>query len=121
MDGKSLDFSFAHMGVNLADEAEAKKCVTLMSTLFGLAQNPANESSGASFTGTDIEWMKSTGYGTHGHIGIATSDLPAAKAYLEEQGVSFIAGSEKYFPDGRLLVIYADLEIGGFAVHLMQK
>ena len=73
------------------------------------------------FTGTRIEWMKKPGRGAHGHIALATADLPAARRYLEEKGFTFDDASAKYLPDGRVLVLYANEEIGGFAIHLMQK
>ena len=57
----------------------------------------------------------------HGYIAIATSDLPAARAYLEEKGFAFDDSSVKRFPDGRILVIYSREEIGGCAIHLMQR
>lgn len=47
--------------------------------------------------------------------------LPAARRYLEEKGFSFDEESIKHFSDGRVLVIYAKEQIGGFAIHLMQK
>ena len=89
--------------------------------MFRLAVNPAKESADARFTGTQIEWMKAPGCGEHGHIALATGDLPAARRYLEEKGFAFDEDSVKRFPDGRILVIYARQQIGGFAIHLMQK
>lgn len=65
--------------------------------------------------------MKAPGRGEHGHIALATGDLPAARRYLEEKGFAFDEDSVKRFPDGRILVIYAKQQIGGFAIHLMQK
>lgn len=65
--------------------------------------------------------MKAPGRGRCGHIALATADLPAARAYLEEKGFLFDEDSIKRMPDGRILVIYARQEIGGFAIHLMQK
>ena len=82
---------------------------------------PAKESADARFTGTQIEWMKKPGRGEHGHLALATADLPAARRYLEEKGFSFDEESIKHFSDGRVLVIYAKEQIGGFAIHLMQK
>lgn len=115
------DFEIVHLGVNCPDAAAAEACAGRFEALFSLAVNPAKESADARFTGTQIEWMKAPGRGTHGHIALATADLPAARAYLEERGFSFDEASIKRFPDGRILVIYANEEIGGFAIHLMQK
>ena len=65
--------------------------------------------------------MKVPGRGRNGHIALATSDLPAARQYLEKKGFAFDDASIKRMEDGRILVIYAKQEIGGFAIHLMQK
>ena len=55
----------------------------------------------------------------------ATATAPTryrrGRAYLEEKGFLFDDGSIKRFPDGRILVIYSKSEIGGFAIHLMQR
>ena len=115
------DFEIAHVGINTGNEPDAVAGAAAFENLFGLAFNPAKESEDARFTGTQIEWLKKPGRGTHGHIAIATSDLPAARAYLEEKGFAFDDDSVKYFPDGRILVIYSKEEIGGFAIHLLQK
>ena len=115
------DFEIAHIGVNCADAAQAERCAEQFAVLFQLAVNPPKESADARFTGTQIEWMKAPGRGEHGHMALATGDLPAARRYLEEKGFAFDEDSVKRFPDGRILVIYAKQQIGGFAIHLMQK
>lgn len=115
------DFEVVHIGVNCENEIQAVDCAGRFEDLFSLAVNPTKESPDARFTGTSIEWLKRPGRGTHGHIALATSDLPAAREYLEGKGYHFDDSSVKYFPDGRILVIYAEEEIGGFAIHLLQK
>lgn len=115
------DFEVVHLGVNVGSEEGASACADQFEALFSLPRNPAKESAGACFTGTQIEWMKTPGRGTHGHIALATSDLPAARAYLEQKGFAFDDSTVKYYPDGRIMVIYSVSEIGGFAIHLMQK
>lgn len=115
------DFEIAHVGVNCENEAEAVRCAEQFALLFNLAVNPAKESADARFTGTRIEWLKKPGRGKHGHIALATADLPGARDYLEERGFAFDDDSIKRFPDGRILVIYSRQEIGGFAIHLLQK
>ena len=102
------DFEIAHIGVNCADAAQAERCAEQFAVLFQLAVNPAKESADARFTGTQIEWMKANGRGENGHIDLDTSNNHASL-------------SVKRFPDGRILVIYAKQQIGGFAIHLMQK
>lgn len=115
------DFEIVHVGVNCENAAEAEQCAEQFATLFRLAVNPAKESADARFTGTQIEWMKAPGRGRNGHIALATADLPVARQYLEEKGFAFDDDSIKRMEDDRILVIYAKQEIGGFAIHLMQK
>ena len=115
------DFEIVHVGVNCAGAEEATACARRFEALFGLTVNPDKDSPDACFTETQIEWMKAPGRGEHGHLALATSDLPAARRYLEEKGFSFDEDSIKRFEDGRILVIYAREQIGGFAVHLMQR
>ena len=79
------DFEIAHIGVNCADAAQAERCAEQFAFLFQLAVNPAKESADARFTGTQIEWMKAPGRGEHGHIALATGDLPAAHTAESEQ------------------------------------
>ena len=119
--GFTPDFQLAHVGVNCADEAEAAASADRFAALFGLARDPAREGPGSCYTGAELEWMKSPGPGRHGHIALSTGDLPGARAWLEEKGFAFDESTAKYFPDGRMLVIYAKEEIGGFAIHLMQR
>ena len=115
------DFEVVHIGINCADEAQAVSGASHFAELFAIPINPAKESADASFNGTSVEWLKKPGRGTHGHISLATSDLPAAREYLEKKGFLFDDSSIKRFPDGRILVIYAKEELGGFAIHLQQK
>lgn len=114
-------FEIAHIGVNCENDVQARQCAEWFANWFGLALNPQKESADACFTGTQIEWMKVPGRGRCGHIALATEDLPAARRYLEKKGVRFDDNSVKFTKDGRILVIYAEQEFGGFAVHLLQK
>lgn len=108
-------FSFAHVGINSKDDAEAKKTAGLFE-LFGFA---AKEGNSSIFNSTIVEVMKSPFRGTNGHIGLKCWNIERALAYLEQfgfKGVEETAKREK----GKLSVIYLDKEIGGFAVHLVK-
>ena len=115
------DFQLVHLGVNCAGEAEASACAGRFAALFAIPRNPAKEGAGSCYSGTQIEWMRGPGPGTHGHLALSTADLPGARAWLEERGVAFDDASAKYFPDGRMMVIYLREQFGGFAVHLLQR
>lgn len=112
------DFTISHLGVNCENEEEAMKFAGFFESIFGL---PKKDGPDSVFTQDVIEWMKKPSYGTKGHIGLATSDLPKAKAYLENAGFEFDEKSAKYAPDGSVLVIYSKAEIAGFSLHLLQR
>jgi 2-dehydro-3-deoxyphosphogluconate aldolase/(4S)-4-hydroxy-2-oxoglutarate aldolase len=59
--------------------------------------------------------------GKNGHIAIQTNYIDRAIFHLEQQGYSFNEESKKNDKNGKLVAIYLKDEIGGFAVHLVQK
>lgn len=118
---EELDIKLGHMGINVSSAEEARSCVDLMASLFGLAENKAKDTAGACFTGAEIEWLKGGGHGKYGHFSISTTDLPKARTYFESQGVVFDDASIKYAPDGKIDIIYATTEIAGYAWHLLQR
>jgi len=113
-----LGFELRHIGVNCADEAAADAVASRYDELFGFAKKTGNNSI---FAGIEVEAMKKIGRGANGHIAIGTNSVARAKNYLESvKKVSFIEDSA-VVKDGKLTAIYLDEEIGGFAVHLVQK
>lgn len=112
------EYSLAHIGINAANEDEARKAAELFCTIFGFELKPGNSSI---FAGGGIEVMKEPYLGKNGHIAIGTPDVAAAKAELEARGYTFREDTAKHKPDGRLNAIYLTEEIGGFAVHLVGK
>lgn len=112
------EYSLAHIGINAANEEEARKAAELFCTVFGFQLKPGNSSI---FAGSGIEVMKAPYLGKNGHIAIGTPDVAAAKAELEARGYKFLEDTAKHKPDGRLNAIYLADEIGGFAVHLVGK
>lgn len=113
-----LDFGLRHVGINSKDEEESSATASLFERIFGLKKE---DRGGAYFAGEIIEVMKKPFYGVHGHIAISTADAGCAARYLESCGVKLNWNSAGYNPDGRLRVVYLQDEIGGFAVHILQK
>lgn len=107
-----LGFSLAHVGVNCASEAEAEQTAKMFCTLFGLEYKPGNSSI---FAGGAVECMKESGRGKCGHIAIGTNNLDRAIYHLGRQGIEVDESSRK--PKA----IYLKQEVGGFAIHLMQR
>ncbi len=112
-----LGFELKHVGINCKDEAEADGVAEAFSKLLGFEKKPGNSSI---FSGTAVEVMKSQGLGANGHIAIGTNYLDRAINYLESQGYEFDMSTAKYKND-KMTAVYLKGEIGGFAVHLVQK
>lgn len=115
---KMLGFELRHVGINHPDVKGAENTADQFEHLFGFTKT---DKGGAYFAGPYIEAMKKMFYGTHGHIAIATNHPARAAWYLEQRGAKFNWKSADYNEDGSLRVVYLQDEIGGFAVHIIQK
>ena len=113
-----LGFELKHVGINCADEAEAEKTAKTFCALFGLEYKPGNSSV---FAGSAVECMKSPYLGKYGHIAIGTNSVDRDMYHLGLQGVTFNESTRKTDGKGKTKAIYLDGEVGGFAVHLVQK
>lgn len=112
-----LGFELMHVGINCPDEAAAITTAMVFKSLFGFMERDTDISI---FAGDSIEIMKGSARGVNGHIAIGTNSLPMAKRYLENQGCRFVEDSICY-KDGVPFLVYMQDEIGGVAVHLIQK
>ena len=114
---KMLGFELRHIGLNTENAetalAEAKK----LAMLTGM---PVKEGNSSNFVGTAFEVMKSMGRGKNGHIAIGTNSVKRAKWHLEQRGYKFIEESA-VVKNGKLIAIYLEDEVAGFAIHLVQK
>ncbi len=113
-----LDIKVKHIGINSADEAEAKGTANIFSAIMGAEIKDGNKSI---FAGSEIEVMKFMGVGKCGHIGLATTSVPRAIRYFESQGFEFDETSFTYDDKGEVKFAYFKNEIGGFGVHLVTK
>ena len=111
-----LGFELAHIGINSPDaDASMDVCRQLQSAFdFGI-----KEGNSSNFASTGLEVMKTMFKGANGHIAIRTNKLPAAIAELEKRGFEFDWASVKDISN--MKAIYLKNEMGGFAVHLVQK
>ena len=112
-----LGFELAHIGINFENDDESKAAVHGFEAAFGFVPKYGNPSN---FAGDGIEAMKSRYLGENGHIAIKTNRIEAAVAELERKGFALDMESAKYKGD-RLTAVYLRNEIGGFAIHLLQK
>jgi 2-dehydro-3-deoxyphosphogluconate aldolase/(4S)-4-hydroxy-2-oxoglutarate aldolase len=115
---KMLGFELKHVGINETDEESADLTAGTFEAIFGMTKKTG---AGSIFAGTGIEVMKTPYLGANGHIAIGTNYIERAVYHLERQGVVFDEATAKRDDKGKLKAIYLKDEIGGFAVHLIQK
>lgn len=113
-----LGLKLRHVGINTADDGEARAVTADFSAILG---TDIRELPVSFFTGTEFEIMKGPGRGTKGHIAIGTNYLDRAVYHLKSRGYTFDHESAVYDEKGKLTLIYITPEIGGFAVHLSQN
>jgi 2-dehydro-3-deoxyphosphogluconate aldolase/(4S)-4-hydroxy-2-oxoglutarate aldolase len=113
----SLGFELSHLGINESGAARALAGAETMAKLFSFTVKDGNSST---FAGTGFEFMKSAGLGTHGHIAIGTLSIPRAAAWLQRKSIRTKPETAKE-KDGKVTAVYLDLDVAGFAVHLLQK
>ena len=112
-----LGFEIRHVGINANNEEEADCVAGSFEKLFGFTKKAGSSSV---FAGTAIEVMKQPYLGAHGHIAIGTNYIDRAVYHMELQGFEFDMSTAKYKND-KLIAVYLKGELGGFAVHLVQK
>ena len=114
---KMLGLEVKHVGVNSGSTEQGKKDAALFAKLLGWEMD---EHANAIFVGEGFEVMKIPFRGTNGHIAVACNSIKRARWHMERRGFEFDDESA-IMRDGKLRAIYLKNEIGGFAVHLLQK
>jgi 2-dehydro-3-deoxyphosphogluconate aldolase/(4S)-4-hydroxy-2-oxoglutarate aldolase len=111
-----LGFELKHIGVNMPD-AEIAKTLTLR--ISELLKMPVKDGSTSMFVGGQFEILKRNYLGKHEHIALGTNFIDRAVAYFDRSGIKVLPETlnEK---DGKLSTVYLDIDIGGFALHLVQ-
>jgi len=112
-----LGFELAHIGINTDSEQESLDIVGFFSGAFGFNLKKGNSSN---FSGTGIEVNKFKGLGAMGHIAIKTNSIARAVYYLGEKGYKVDLDTRKG-TEQKTITVYLENEIGGYAVHLLQK
>jgi len=113
-----LGFELAHVGINANSDGEAGNTASAFEKMFGFTSKEGNSSY---FAGTGVEVMKTPYKGTNGHIAVSTNYIDRAVSYLEMLGYEFDMSTAKYDAKNNLKAVYFTGEVGGFAVHLVQK
>lgn len=115
---KMLGFEIGHVGINAMNEDMANGIATSFEDLFGFVKEERN---GAIFVGSAVEVTKTPYLGEKGHIAIKTNYIHRAISYLESKGYEFDMETARYDAKGKLALIYLKAQVGGFAIHLLQK
>lgn len=113
-----MGFDLAHIGINAPDADSSLEITKRMAVIFNM---PLKEGNSSNFAGNGIEVNKSTGLGRNGHIAIKTNNIYRAISYLDRMGVEVDMSTAKGPEGGAIIAVYLKEEIGGFAVHLLQK
>ncbi len=113
-----LGFELGHIGINPEPGDDVGAIAERFASLFGFDKKAGNSSV---FAGSAVEVMNTPYLGKKGHIAISTNNIDRAVNYLKFIGAKFNEDSAKYNAKGALVAIYLVEEIGGFAVHLVQK
>lgn len=112
-----LGYEFAHLGINCPDHNSAMEVSKQFASAFGFGIKEGNSSN---FASSGIEVMKSMYLGENGHIAIRTSNIVRALADLAKKGFTADMDTAKY-KGNTIIAVYLKMNIGGFAVHLLQK
>ena len=114
---KMLNFRIVHIGINNDDESTAESQAERFETLFGFKRSPKTSSI---FASDEIEVCKKRFPGVHGHLAVGTGNCERAMFYLSKKGMTFDMDTAKYKGE-RVSSIYLTEQIGGFAIHLVEK
>ena len=112
-----LGFEIAHVGINTESGEAALSVAQGYEKVFGF---PVKDGNSSAFAGSGIEVMKSMYLGSSGHLAVHTNHIGRAIAYLEKKGYEVDMQTAKHKGD-QLVAVYLKDEIGGFALHLLQK
>lgn len=113
-----LGFEMDHIGINCDSEDEAIRTAALLEKLFGFGIRNGNNSIFCSGT---IELVKTNGRGCNGHIALKTNSIDRALCYLQAAGLTALPETAKYAANGKIKAVYLDMDICGFAIHLIEK
>lgn len=112
-----LGYEVVHVGINTEDNVAAMDVANAFGAAFGFAAKDGNSSV---FASANIEVMKSAYLGTRGHLAVRTNQIDIAITDLEKKGFHVDMETAKY-KGNRMIAVYLKDEIGGFAMHLLQK
>lgn len=114
-----LGFELGHIGINASGAENAREICMAFQAAFDFPYRPGKGSS--DFSSGDIEVKKHSGRGSCGHLAVETNCLPCAVVEMRRRGIALDENTWTYNEKGELIAVFLQEEIGGFAVHLMQR
>ena len=112
-----LDYRLIHLGVNHDHKEEAQKTADLLCSLFHFHRYDKPKST---FASVGFELMHQKGPGKNGHIGIYTPFPDKALYHLKKLGIQPLPETITYNKiSHRINFVYLDIELSGFAIHLI--
>lgn len=114
-----LGFAIGHVGINCAGSEASREICMALQRAFDFEYRPGSGSS--DFASSQIEVKKHSGRGTHGHLAVSTNSLPCAAAEMRKRGIPLDETSWTCDKQGRRIAVFLKEEIGGFAIHLLQR
>ena len=112
-----LDYQLIHVGINEKSKEDAFRVANIFCDLFDfkLYDKPRSY-----FGGRGFEIMHKKVYGKNGHIGIYTAFPEKAIYQLKKKGIKVLEETvTRNKKTNRVNLAYLDLEISGFAIHLI--
>jgi len=113
----SLGFEMAHVGINCENGDVAMDVSKMFDKAF---QTGIKDGTGSIFASAGIEVLKTMYLGDKGHIAFKTNNIHRAIAALAKRGFEADMSTAKSKGDV-MIAVYLKQQIGGFAVHLLQK
>ena len=114
----SHGFHIVHVGLNGANAQEGEERAKRFAEIFDLPYRPGGKSD---FAGTMLESGKTKFPGEKGHIAVGTYSVERGAAYLQAKNVTLRDDWSKTDLQGRMVSVYLEEEIGGFAIHLLRS
>jgi 2-dehydro-3-deoxyphosphogluconate aldolase/(4S)-4-hydroxy-2-oxoglutarate aldolase len=111
-----LGLHLAHVGINHPNAEDAGRSAEVIA---GLLHLPVRDGGSSMFAGTEFELLKEPGLGSNGHIAIGTNFVDRAAAYCARKGIRIRKETRKE-KDGKTASVYLDIDLSGFALHLVQ-
>lgn len=115
---RMLGFSFDHIGLNFPKLEEAQLAAEDVAKIFD--EDIIDDSDGL-IVGGFFQGVMPGVPGTYGHVGLRTYHIGRAMEFFRDKGITFDNNHARYDKAGNLVSVYADQEIGGMTLLLIQQ